>query len=185
MSQDVLAIWREEFKNLPITKENDWAQNIGDTIEARVTNKLQLAPPFGGPPTRFTWQKGLFVSAIENLQPVTDPVSGRTAIANAWLNSVLASQMTSLGGNFVGAPSPATTFGAPPIITIDPPSAAAAHATLLQGLLNLEPVSEAPGNFPNLFFAAFGALTFTATGINSLPPPTGPLPLVSPLTPVI
>lgn len=185
MPQSPLPTWKSEFKNIPQDPATalEGAQNIADWIDKQVTNKLTLGPPFVGSAV-YAWQPSIFAPLII-LPPSPDPASGRTAMANAWQTATLAATMTVSSGS-VGPPSPPTLFSAPPVTVVDPPSVTAAYATLLQGILALPLAPEIDlCTLPDLFFAAFASLTFTLTGLNSVPPPTGPLPLVDPLNPVL
>lgn len=177
MPQDPASVWKSEFKNLPKvgTSVADGMTNLANFVDARVSNKLILAPPLGGTFT-YTFNKAAFLAPLLSLQPVKD-TSGMMTLANAWQSAALASIMITAPGSYVGAPAPPTTF-ASVVTVVDPASVALAYATLLSNLLSAKPVADDPP-FPIYFRDAFAALKFNLSGMNMLPPPAGPLPLVA------
>lgn len=178
--QDPLPIWKAQWETLPkALAAAQGALNLSNYVMQRVSAKLTLAPIIGGPPAVFTFNAPAFAAPLSALVPTPDPVSGATAMANAWQASVLASVMLVLPGAYVGAPTPATTFSVV-VCVVNPAALAAAYSTLLSGILSLQP--SPLSQIPDLLYAAFASLTYDLSGLNSLPIPT---PLLAPLTPVL
>jgi hypothetical protein len=166
--QDSVSVWEDEFDKLPKAKEP--AMNaFAAYVDQRVTGKLGLSPMITGSQS-FTFALPAFVSPLLPLVPTIDPVSGKTALANAWQASALASVMFVGPGAYVGAPTPATTFSLPPAVIVNPASVVAAYASLLSGLLATKPSEKS--EIPKLLHDAFASLSYVVTGINSLPIPT-------------
>ena len=190
MPIDPLPLWKKEFKNLKPVGDKDppgkWADNLADFIDQRVTNKMTLGTPIMGPPSTFTFQKALFSAPLKALQAVPDPISGRTAVANAWQSAILASTMVPGAGIALGSPAPPTLFSAPPVCMIFPVSVTLAYAGLLMDLIGLgEAQDPLMSKMPDALYTAFTKLQFMLQGLNSIPPPAGPLPLIVPTVPVL
>ena len=180
---DPLSIWKSEFDNLPKDAPTviQGMQNLANFVDSRVSGKLMLGPPIIGS-SSYTFAKAVFVAPLIVLQATVDPVSGKIAMATAWQTAALASIMTLSAGASVGAPTPATTFAAPPLCVVNPASLAAAYASLLANLLALVPTKE-KSKIPDLFFSAFSSLTYIVSGINMIVPT--PTPLIVPVNPVM
>lgn len=184
MAQDLLPIWKMEFESLPKTAiPGAWQSGFASYVSQRVMGKLMIAPPVIGAST-FTFNTAAFMAPLMSIVPSLDPVTGRTALANAWQAGVLASIMITAPGAYIGAPAPPTTFSVVTTTLVNPASVTAAYSTLLSGLMSIPP-SIAPSIIPDLLYAAFASLMFDLSGLNSILPPAGPLPLLAPLTPVI
>lgn len=180
---DPFAIWQNTLSELPTSKGPEWANLFAGKVDGLVTGKMQIATI--SPPSVFTFNKAAFAATLLQALPVADPASGMLKFANAFEAGCLASTMVVSSGAAFGAPTPATIWSAPPICIIDPPSIVAAKALLLAQLISAPPVPDAKiGKFPSAFFSAFKLLTCSTTGINSVPPPAGPQPLLAPLQPV-
>jgi hypothetical protein len=180
---DAASVWKSEFKNLPLVSSSvgDAMSNIADFVDQRVTGKMILGAPMGGS-FSFTFNKAAFLSPLTSLTPSPSNSAGMNALASAWQSAVLSSNMIVASGAYVGAPTPATMF-ATAVAVVDSSSVAAAYSTLLSQLLAAQPVSEDPP-FPTFFYDAFVALKYNVSGINMIPPPAGPQPLVAAMVPV-
>ena len=192
MPMDPLPVWLQEWENLPVDATGTQSpKDIANFVDERVTGKLEFGPLAKfTPPPKFTWQKALFESALRILAlvPSPDPITPRTAMANAWQTATLASLM--------GITAPGTTINPPPppttgsvltaVALIDPPTVAVAYAGFLSDLLTAPPATTpAESVFPRACFKAFTQLTFSVTGTDTTPTPAGPLPIVMPLTAVV
>lgn len=190
MPIDPLPMWLKEFKNLPVRGDKDppgkWADDLADFIDKRVTNKMGLGSPLMGPPSTFTFQKALFSAPLKALQAVPEPISGRIAVANAWQSAILASTMVPGAGLAVGSPAPPTLFSAPPVVMIFPVSVTLAYTGMVADLIAMPLAPDALGSkMPSILYTAFTKLMYMVQGLNSLPPPAGPLPLMLPSVPVL
>jgi hypothetical protein len=172
-------VWRQEFATLPTTSDPSWAANMADMLEKLTNGKLTVSGLI--PESTFTFQKAVFQSIAVTAVPAPLP-AGVIIITNAFLSAVSASTMFINAGTSIGAPTPATTFAAPPSVTID---AVAASELLRAQLLAALPVPDAlASTVPSAFRSAFLAVLVSAVGINTVPPPGGPSPLILPPTPL-
>lgn len=179
---DPASFWISEFANLPITDSNDWPDNIADLIDSLTTNKLEISGI--SPPSTFTFNRNVFKAGIVSLVPNANVVPNANAFALAFANAVAASTMFVAAGSSVGAPTPATTFSAPPVVVILPPTIAAAQAALTSSIIAAVPVADPTmSTVPVAFRDAFLALAASVTGLNSVVPTPGPL--VVPSAPLI
>lgn len=171
--------WADAFADLPLAEDASWTQDFASLIDELTTGKLTVS--LVTPPPQFQFNKSIFQSGLQTVIAAPPP-QPQTQMATAWLQAILASQITISAGASIGAPSPATTFSAPPIALIEPTSATAASQVLLSALLASAPVEDpAVSTVPSAFRTAFMTLLATATGVNSAAPPT---PLVLPPTPL-
>lgn len=186
MPRDPLSVWQLEYENVPIDDGTSgpgaWADNLADYIDARIsgTSKLEPAPPVFASGASFTWDKATFANLIRSLPPSPEPSSGINAIASAWEASILTSVLIVPSGSFITSPTPPTLWSAPPAASPEPGSISTAKATLISTLLSA-PVANtrAQSIFPQAFHTSFGSISFILSGINSVPPPAGPQPLVT------
>jgi len=186
MPIDPEQLWKQRFNDLPKDggAGGSWATQVAKATDEGVTNKLQLSGITGQ--VTFTFQKAIFENLIKLAVPAPSAFPGAQAIATAWKTATLASVIVVAPGAFIGSPAPPTTFSVVISSVIDPPSVAAGYSTLFTLLTTVQGVSNGLDNIigPALR-KAFSLLTVTVTGIDSTPPPNGPLPLVAPLTPVM
>ena len=189
---DPLPIWLAEFEKLPQDSTGTQSpKNITDFIDQRVTGKLDLNNSIAKftPPPQFTWQKGIFLplySVIAKM-PAVDPITPAIKIATAWQTATAASMMIlSAGSNIVPPPPGTNGIAATVVAVIDPATLATAYSTLIADLSKLKatPVA-ANSEFPKAMYKAFTSITFSITGIDTKPPPVGPIPIVLPLTGVM
>jgi len=176
--------WIETVNKLPPTKTApEGFKALAKAVDACVTSKAQLTGIVGPPPT-FTFNKALFLTGLLSMGPVPATPAGVTAFVQAWAGAVTASVMVVSPGSAFGAAAPPTLFSVVISAILDPPSLAAAQSALIAELTasGLKPVKNykdskvGPG-----MLKAFKLLSYTVTGLNSIPPPAGPLPLVAPL----
>lgn len=182
---DIQATWQLDWDNIPLDPiGTQGPTNIGNFIADKSDNKLSLAPPVVGN-MAFTFFKATFIAEITGLPPTVDPVTGRTAFANAWRDAMMASIPIVPSGTYIGTPTPPTTFSAPPSAT---PVVAAGYSALLADLLSAPLATGTyaaslvnpmlvPSQFPISLRNAFLMVQYILTGIDSTPPPLGPLPL--------
>lgn len=175
---DPVSVWSDEFASLPLVGDPSWAMNMADVVDSLVTGKLQINEI--SPPSSFTFMKAVFAAQLLPIVAAPPP-AGAFAMAAAWGAAMQASQMVVSAGASVGAPSPATTFSAPPVTILLPPSIAAAQAVLAAALLAAPPVPDAKASIIGpAMRTAFVSVLASVTGINSVPPPGGPAPLLLP-----
>jgi hypothetical protein len=189
---DPLPIWLAEFEKLPQDSTGTQSpKNITEFIDQRVTGKLDLNNSIAKftPPPQFTWQKSIFLPlyAVIAKIPAVDPITPAIKIASAWQTATAASLMVlSAGSNIVPPPPGTNGIAASVVAVIDPATLATAYSTLIADLSKLKatPVA-ANSEFPKAMFKAFNSITFTITGLDTKPPPVGPIPIVLPLTGVM
>lgn len=171
-----LSTWKNGFANLPLVADAAWKQNLADFVDGLVTNKLTIAGIT--PNAVFTFNKTVFRAGLEPLVATTNTLQAATTLAQAWGSAVMASSVVVSSGAFVGAATPATTFSAPPVTIILPVTAA---QLALQNLIVTLPLATnvQDSQFPKAFRDAFLTILTTTTGLSSVPPPTGPTPLVA------
>lgn len=177
---DPLSEWKSKYKDIPLAMAAPLgASNLADFLDARVSGsgKLALAPPVFDAAGSFAFMKSVFAAGISGLPPTPVQATGATAIASAWMSAIMASIYTAGAGAYVGAPAPPTMWAAPPVAVPDPAALSIAYASLLAGLISA-PIGE-ESELPRLFREAFAAIGFILTGVNMIPPPAGPLPLIA------
>jgi hypothetical protein len=182
-----LPLWKTEFAD--IAPSNNQVQSASDIANfySKQISAIQPAPLLTAPGFTFPFQTPLLQAGLLSLVPAVEPVSGALTIATAWESAILATIPVVPSGAIVGAPpTPATTFSVVEATIIDPPSIAAGKA-LIMSLLPLAPPIPDPlgAQLPNVLFQATSLLTITVTGKNSIPPPSGPTPLVAPFVPLL
>jgi hypothetical protein len=168
--------WRDRFAELKIVNDISWASNIASLTDELTTGKLQITEIT--PPSSFTFNKAIFQAQLLPIVFAPTPIP-QLAIAAAWGAAMTASTMVVSSGASVGAPSPATTFSAPPVTLLLPPTIAAAQAALAATLIAAVPVPDAKqGILGPALRTAFITVKASVTGINSITPT--PTPLVLP-----
>ena len=169
---DAQLIWQQEWDKLPLDSTgSSGPTNIGNMIDARVTSKMGIAPPFLGSVT-FTFNKAIFIAGITGLPPATSASAAAAAFAAAFSSACLASTFVVDDGACVGAPTPPTTWAAPPVTVFNPGTVSAGAASLQAAILAAAPVSDPlTSAIPKALYAAFTSLAVIATGINKLDPP--------------
>lgn len=189
---DPLATWIAEFEKLPLDKTgNESPKNIANFIDLRVTNKLDLNNSIAkfSPTPIFTWKKDIFENLFKlvSLIPSIDPITPAMKIASAWQSATLASTLIISSGATVAPPPPGTNGNAATAIAvIDPPTLATAYAGLIADLSKAKPSkTKAESELAKAIYKAFTKITYTITGVDTKPPPTGPIPFTLPLTGVM
>ena len=182
MAVDPLNLWRSTLAALPPTT-GAWAPSFSSWYAGRIVgispDPLVLVPAG----FLFTFNVAIFSSMLSALAPVPTAAAGILGFANAWEAALLASTAIMGPGSALVPPSPATIFSVVITTLIDPASIALGKAKLLE-LVSAPPETDANDSlFPEKFREATLLLTITVTGLNSVVPPVGPLPLTAPQTP--
>lgn len=192
MPIDSLSIWLDEFEKIPQDPTGDLAPKyLAEFVDKRVTEKLDTDSKIvkWNPPPTYKWKKEIFEAVLRIIckAPVNAPLLPAIKMADAWQKATLASTFLIEPNAKMNPPFPATNgIGAAPVAIIDPASVALAYAYLVAQLSSVLPVPQQRGAvFPRAVRQAFLMLTYTITGIDTKPPPTGPIPFTYPLTPVI
>lgn len=176
--------WIQNVNKLPPANSlPEGAKKLADAVDGCVSGKAQLTGIVGPPPS-YTFNKALFMAGLMSMAPVPATPAGVTSFVNAWVTAVTASTMIVSPGVSFGSPSPATTFSVVISAVLDPPSLAAAQSSLTLELTQagLNPVKDSKDSkIGPALYNAFKLLSYTVTGLNSIPPPAGPIPLVAPL----
>ncbi len=177
---DPLSTWISTFAALPTTADTSWAGNFANWANDRVID-MELSGILNAG-LDWTFNKTTFEASLIVLTPTPIAASGIASFASAWETAIVASALSILAGASLGAPSPATTWSVVSSQVIDSSGIAAGKAKILE-LVSSPPVPDATSSdFPVKFREAFLLLTGSITGLNSVIPPTGPNPLVSPFT---
>lgn len=174
---DPLPQWIDAIAAIAPDKDSG-AKKLADAIDQRVTGKLALAL-LGGPPAQFTWQPAMFANIIMNLPPSPDAVSGIMMLCNAWEAATMASTLVVTPGAFLGASAPPTLYSVVIASILLPPSIVAAKQVMFAALSTAVPIQDIHMSpLGNAVYSAFSALQAMVTGLNSVPPPPGPQPLI-------
>lgn len=128
---------------------------------------------------QFVFNQATMAAQMATLSPTASQSAASTAFFNALEQAILASVFTILSGSYVGTSSPATTFSAVTSVVPDPASLTAAKSAGV-AYLNSTALSLTQPVMANAVRTYLLALTYTVTGMNSLPTPT---PLVAPNCP--
>lgn len=183
MAMDPLPTWKQEIKNIKPDKSN-LTDKLADVIDQRVTGKLATSL-IQGPPVQFTWQKSIFASLIKPLPAAPALPPGLQQYCDAWEAATLASTIVVAPGNFFGVSAPPTLFSVVIASILMPPSIAAGKAAMFAALSSAAPIQIADlSPLAQALYTAFSTLQVQATGLNSVPPPPGPQPLVA-VSPVL
>lgn len=170
MPMQPAPIWSARFDALSPASDPSWTTAMANLV-FELSSSLQINEIL--PPCVFNFQKALFEQGMLG----ATPAGGEAIIAQAWASAISASTIIVASGSSIGAPSPATTFSAPPVVLILPPSVAAAQIALQNDLLAAPP--SPPSAVGPAFYKAFTSLQVSVTGINSVAPT--PTPLVLPV----
>jgi hypothetical protein len=185
---DPLNIWKNEYEKIPNNLPPPAGSiQISSFINLRVTAKLETNSVTLLPPPTYTWMMPTFQGLLSAIAaPSPDASIPIMMLANAWASAALSSQLIITPGTQMNPPAPPTTgIISTAVAVIDPPSVALAQQKIVQGLLSAPPASKpSDSKFPEVFREAFTMLTFTLTGLDSTPPPAGPLPFVMPMVSV-
>ncbi len=174
MALQASNLWQTAWKDeCPPVPDASWKQNLANFIDARVTNKLSTSALFSAPGTgamTFTFGKSAFLGALSDSKPAS--------LASAVEAGILASTVVVAPGAFIGSDAPATKFSVVTVAIVAPASAALAKAKVLS-VMGLPPTQNADqSQFPVILREAFLLLKISTTGLDSTPPPAGPLPLI-------
>lgn len=181
---DDLATWKSTFEALPKVTDISWAANFANWVYDRVVNNELTGLTTASPPLLF--DKGTFQTALEATVQTTDPVTGATQFANAWLTAINASTILQVvPGDSVGAATPATTWSVVSTALLNPAGIAAGYSILLSLSAAVPSELFSLSEFPEKFRLAFLALLGDVSGLDSVPPPAGPNALVVSLVPLI
>ncbi len=174
---DPKLMWQAAWDSLPLDPTGLlYATNIANLINNRLAG-LSI-PGITGSVT-FTFGMAAFAAGISNMPLDPTGTVAPATYAAAFSAACSSSVILIASGASVGASTPATTFAAPPVSLFDPASVAAASSVLQVALLNpqLAPVPLS-SIYPRALHTAFTSLMVSATGLNMLVPPAGPLPLI-------
>jgi len=180
---DPLPVWKAKFAQIPPDPTGQLSPLLISTfVLERVIQKLILAPSpvkFDPPPS-YTWIATFLESTLRELAlvPAVEPITPNTKIGNAWSQGTLAAQMIITPGALMNPPPPGTNgvVGTAAAV-VDPSSVPPATSALIQDLIAAPPAgTPATVVFPEAFFKAFGKIRFIITGVDTKPPPAGPVP---------
>lgn len=186
MPMDPLNIWVKEISGLKADsgKSGDWADKLADVVDQRVTGKLGVVGVIGQ--VSYTFNKSIFATMLKLSSPTPAAADAAMKIANAFEAAASASTLIVPPGSALGAPAPPTLWSVVAVSIILPPSVSIGKGLIIQMLASSPPVPDAMASqMGPALFAAFGAMQASVTGLNSLPPPAGPLPLALPAAPVL
>ena len=184
MAIEPLQTWKDELENMPKVDNPTWAINFANYVDEMIAGLTPQAAALDvSAGYSFTFDKTLFAAQLATMAPTPDPVSGITALANAFLASITSplTLFAILPGAFVPPSTPATLFSVVAPTILNPATPPLLHAKLLE-LIASSPVDSAQDSeFPIKFREAVLLLGITVNGTNSVVPV--PAPLVLPLVP--
>lgn len=187
---DPLSTWQSTLAALPKVADTSWALNFADWYSNRIVN-IQPNQTILNTSTGFvfTFSTATFAAQLITLGPTFNQAAGIAGFANAWATAIaltiFPATLNVSAGAFIGTSTPPTLFSAVTAVVLDPASIVAAVAKINE-LATAPPVSDPTmSQFSEKFRDATLLLTITVTGLNSVPPPPGPNPLVAPLVPLV
>lgn len=184
MAVEPLNEWKNQFENMPKTQDSSWAKKFADTY-AKLIQNIETDPTALVSQMQFTFQKTIFENMLMVLPPTTSSAAGATAFAAAWEAAIIASIVAIPSGAFIPPSAPPTLFSSVILSVIDPISIVKGKTEILK-LASSQPASNAQASeFPVQFHKATLSLTITVTGLDSTPPPSGPLPLTAAAIPLV
>lgn len=184
MPMDPLSKWSDTLGNIAPSSTPIWALNLANEVDGLCSGKAGIAGITGS--VTFTFNKAIFIlqlmaMAATPLQPIA-----AQGIAMAWQTAMLASIVIVAPGASLGPPTPPTTWSVVITSLIDPPSVMAATTIMIATISAAQAVGIGSQSIMGpALYAGFAASTVTVTGTNSVSPPSGPLPLIAPLLPLI
>lgn len=184
MPVDPLDTWKKTHKDLKKVAGPEWAMNFATWYDDRIKNISPDPAAITASSFTFVFNKAIFAAQLSVIPPTPSKMVGMTMFVGAWMSAMaltLFPVTLNVGsGAFIGSPAPPTLFSVINSVIIDPPSLIAAQAKLME-LLMVENESDAmDSQMPVKFREATLLLSITVSGLNSIPPPAGPLPLVAP-----
>lgn len=183
---DPLPTWKSELEAIePAADPVTAAKNLATWYSERIAGIQPDPTALVASGFVFNFALPIFQSQLLALTPVTTPIEGIKKFADAWEAAMLATVVVVAPGSFIPPTSPPTLFSVVLTTLIDPPSIQLGKLKILE-LVASPPASSAPDSkFADKFFEATSLLTITVTGLDSTPPPAGPLPLTAPLVPLV
>ena len=184
MALEPVGTWKSTLAALPPVADSSWATAFASWYAARILPIEPDSSVFVAVGFLFTFNAAIFQAQLLTLAPTTDPADGALSFANAWEASLLASVALVAPGSALLPPTPPTIFSVVTTTIIDPTSIAAGKAKILE-LASAPPVADANNSqFPIKFREATALLSITVSGLNSIPLPGSPTPLVAPFVPL-
>lgn len=181
MTINALSVWKSSFKAEVVPTDGvTWPDNMTNWYTAQF-NSPKLSLPgitIAAPPLPATYGSAAFKAIYSTLAPGLSQSAAITLIADAWAAGLAASVVLVKPGDAIGVPAPATIWSVVTTSVFTPASVVAGKAKILE-LIGAPNVGEAlDSQTPLKFYEATLLLKVTTTGLNSIPPPVGPLPLV-------
>ena len=181
MPIDPEPAWKKAISDIKPDSTSQWTKALADAVDGLVSNKAGLTGITGS--VTFTFNKAVFMAQLLAVAATPVAAIAAQAIGLAWGTAMTASIIVVPPGSSLGPPSPPTLW-ASCVSLIDPPSVIAAQTALIAELTMMQAVDNAQNSkMGPALRKAFMSCTATVTGLNSVTPPAGPLPLLSPLTP--
>ena len=181
MPIDPEGAWKSAIANIKPDSTPQWTKAMADAVDSCCSNKAGLTGITGS--VTFTFNKALFMAQLLAVSATPLAALAAQAIGAAWGTAMMASIILVPPGSSLGAPSPATTWSVCATV-IDPAMVTLAQVSLIAELTTMQGVKSAQDSkLGPAIRKALLSCTATVTGVNSIPPPAGPLPLLSPLTP--
>jgi hypothetical protein len=174
-------VFENSLLALPLISASDYT-NIAGWIASNTNSLMWLTNILPTSGIVFTFNQSVMKTQMTSTLVLTGDLA--VAASNFFTcmeAAIIASLMQVSSGSYLGSSSPATTWSAPPVSVPDPASLILAKSSAVSFMSS----ASLSANHPILANAVrvyLSALTYTVTGVNSLPIPT---PLVSALTPVI
>jgi len=206
MSLDPQDTFQLDWDDLPLDPTGTAAgAAIANFMGDHSTGKLEPKQPpilLPGPGTAiFTFGTAAALAVLSSGFPASsDPVPGRTKLADAWKAGILAGTLVIPAGTSITTPPspPTSLYSAPPAVVVNPAALDSAYADLLSGLLSaplanssygdiltppvpdpfataVPPIVRVPPQMPILLYEAFLALKFDLDGVDSSAPTPAPL----------
>lgn len=183
MPIDPKPVWKAKWAEIPLDPTGQISPILISVFVAeRVTKKLIVKPTSVEfqPSPIYTWIPVPLESAIRSISliPAVEPITPNTKLVQGWTTATTTAQLIITPGAKMNPPPPGTNgIVGTAVAAIDPSSVTSAAAGLLQELIAAPPAgTPLDAVFPEAVFDAFTKLRFIITGIDSSPPPTGPIP---------
>jgi hypothetical protein len=185
---DPLSTWKSTFKDLPKSKDVSWAHNVAEWYAERIKNIQPDPSVLFANGFKFEFNKGVFEACLSALTYTLDPVSGIAGFAASWVSAIsltiYPATLSLAPGSYIippPAPTPATLFSVINIVLLNPPTILAGQAKIME--LAFEKPQSDPDNvkFAEKFYEATSLLSISVAGLDTTPPPSGPLPLSLPI----
>ncbi len=171
--------WIDSYAEIESVSDETWALKMSNWVFGQINNKITIPAILGN--LTYTFSSPVFAEGLAQMKATTSKVEAASKIADAWERAIITSHVLVAPGASLGAPTPYTTWGTPPVCTVHYPSVLAAKNFIVSQLSMAPLVSKAKDSrIPTTLHKAFKMLMFNISGMSiGTPPVVPPAPLIA------